>query len=125
MITCRIDDTGVEFDSLSELAKFIGVSVQRVAWKAKYQKDEPNHFVCSGYSITIVHYKSPRKRVRKYNPEYFRQYYATHKEQARQWRINNPDKVKAYKKKWNSTHREYYNNYYREQRRKRREQKND
>ena len=124
MIICKIDDTGVEFNSLTELAKFLGISTQRAAWKAKYRQDQPNHFWCREYGITILYYHSQRKRIHRYDPEKARQYYESHKEQIREWRNNNKEKIKESKKRWNAAHKEYYNNYYKEQRRKRKEMLN-
>lgn len=122
MFRCRIDDTGVEFDSLSALAKFLGCSVAWVSWQMNKHPDKSDHFYCKEYSITILP-KIKRKRIRKYDPVKAKQYHDTHKEQARQWRQNNKDKVKAYKEKWRKAHKEWFNAYYREKRRIAREAK--
>lgn len=127
MFRCRIDDTGVEFNSLSELAKFLGVSVAWVSFQAKYHKNAASHFQCKELDITILP-KVVKKRT--YSPAQKAQkkeYYEAHKDQIKQrvicWRQNNPDKVRAYKENWRHANQEWYNAYYREKRRKAREAK--
>lgn len=124
MFRCRIDDTGVEFNSLSALARFLQCSVSWVSWRMKWRPDGKKHFMCREYGITILP-PVQKERVYKYDPEYARNYYATHKEQARQWRIDNKERVKQHNEKWRRAHQEWYNAYYREQRRKKKEQQNE
>lgn len=50
----RIDDTGVEFNTFKELAKFLGVSVSWVSWLARNCNDTKNHFICKELGITIL-----------------------------------------------------------------------
>lgn len=52
IIRVRIDDTGVEFNNLTELAKFLGVSVSWISWLAQHSNER--HFICKGYGITIL-----------------------------------------------------------------------
>ena len=125
MFRCKIDDTGVEFNSFSELAKFLGVSVSWISWRAKFRPNTSTHFQCKELGITILP-KVVKKRT--YSPEQKAQqkeYYEANKDhinqQVRRWRQNNPDKVRAYKENWRRANQEWYNAYYREKRRKAKE----
>lgn len=125
MFRCRIDDTGIEFKSLKDLARFLDCSVSWVSWKMNTRPDKrANHFYCREYSITILP-KIKRKRIRKYDPVKAKIYHDAHKAEARVWRQRNKDKVLAYKKKWNAKHQDWYNAYYRERRRIAREAKKE
>ena len=56
MFTCKIDDTpdGAIFNSLQEIADFLGVTKQYVTNCKRLNSDKDNHFWCRGYPITIL-----------------------------------------------------------------------
>lgn len=54
MTRCRIDDTGVEFNTFKELADFLGVSTSWVSLLARTRNDKKNHFICRELGITIL-----------------------------------------------------------------------
>lgn len=71
MFTCKIDDTpdGAIFNSLQEIANFLGVTKQYVTYCKKFYSDKDNHFWCRGYPITILSRLSTKPeaiRRRKY-----------------------------------------------------------
>lgn len=71
MFTCKIDDTpdGAIFNSLQEIANFLGVTKQYVTNCKKFNSDKDNHFLCRGYPITILSRLSTKPeaiRHRKY-----------------------------------------------------------
>lgn len=118
MWIATIDDTGVSFPNLVELARFFGCAPSTINWYIKHTKKR-NHFYYRDVGITL---KKHGINVQK-RKESSKEYYRTHKEHCKAlckaWSQANKDKVKAYKKKWNSANRAYYNEYYKEQRRKR------
>ena len=120
MWVATIDDTGVSFRSLSELARFLGCARSNINWYMNHTK-EKNHFYYQDLGITLQKHGT-NLELRKARS---REYYYAHKEHCKElciaWGKANPDKVKAYKKKWNAENREYYNEYYKAQRRKRKE----
>lgn len=123
MWVATIDDTGVSFRSLSELARFLGCARSNINWYMNHTKKK-NHFYYQDIRITIKKHKLDMERHRARS----REYYQTHKAQQlatiKLWRAKNKDKVDGYREKWRIEHKEWFNAYYREQRRKRKENEN-
>ena len=63
MIKLKIDDTGVIFNSMKELAKFLGCSYQNVQQCKDYKSDKHNHFWCRDYGITILESKKENTKA--------------------------------------------------------------
>ena len=118
MWTATIDDTGVSFPNLVELAKFLGCARSNINWWINQTKRK-NHFYYHDIGITLTKHQRDLEQRKATQ----RNYYYSHKEYCKSlckaWAQAHKDKVKAYKKKWNIAHRDYYNEYYKEQRRKR------
>lgn len=123
MWVATIDDTGVSFRGLSELARFLGCARSNINWYMNHTKKK-NHFYYQDIGITIKKHKLDMERRRARS----REYYQTHKAQQlatiKLWRAKNKDKVDGYREKWRIEHKEWFNAYYREQRRKRKENEN-
>lgn len=119
----RIDDTGIEFNSITELCEFLKCVPSNIWWWQKHHSDSKDHFICGEYGITILehnrpdYYKSDKYKATR------KRYYENNKKRlldaTKEWRTNHKDKVKFYKEKWRKEHQEWYNAYYREQRKKR------
>lgn len=71
MLTLKIDDTPDDacFNSLKELAEFLGVNRATLDTAKHRYSDAPNHFWINGYPITIIEPCMQTKRA-KYLREY-------------------------------------------------------
>lgn len=71
MIKLKIDDTPEDayFNSMKELAEFLGVNRATLDTAKRRYADNPNHFWINGYPITIIEPCMQTKRA-KYLREY-------------------------------------------------------
>ena len=78
MIKLKIDETPDDacFNSMEELAEFLGVNRATLDTAKRRYSDAPNHFWINGYPITILEPCMQTKRA-----EYLRNYHKKKKEQ--------------------------------------------
>lgn len=123
MKVVRVDQTGEEFTSFTQLAKFIGCAPSNITWHYQKNSDEDNHFIIGDYSITILKQSSVDLEKRKQKQK---RYYALHRDYylkaAQEWRKNNKERFKVNKERWRQNNKEWFNAYYREYRKKKKEQ---
>lgn len=50
----KLDENEMEFNSLTELAKYFGVSKQHISHCRQYNADKANHFLYNGHGVTVV-----------------------------------------------------------------------
>lgn len=126
MYRFKIDDTGVEFNSMNELSVFLNCTPQNVWWWRKKHSDTENHFMYQEYGITILESRRPDWHKSEKSKAQRKRYYKTHKEYfckyQKQWKKAHPEKIKEYSKREHIKHREWYNAYYREYYKKRKKE---
>ena len=110
MWIATIDDTGVSFTGLTELARFFGCVPSNIDWYRKKSSNK-NHFYYHDIGITLKKHK-PKNRNIKY-----KEYYRTHKDAClratKKWGEKNKEKLREYREKWRKNHKDWYNAYYR------------